>query len=186
MSSIALLGGSFNPPHLGHQMICLWALSTGRAPEVWLVPTFAHAFNKELVPFEHRSAMCQHLVQLFAPGKVMVCSIEAELSAPSLTYNTLQSLCRRYPQHQFHLMVGADILQEKDAWYRFDEIERLAPLLVIGRAGYPSPDETVILPAISSSQIRARLARGQDVSGLLPASVLAYIQAHHLYHCRGT
>ena len=78
-------------------------------------------------------------------------------------------------------MIGADILQEQSSWYRFDELARLAPPLVVGRAGYPSPQGVPELPAVSSSRIRELLARGEDASAWLPAPVLDYIRAAGLY-----
>ncbi len=178
---IALLGGSFNPPHLAHQMICLWALSTQRADEVWLVPSFEHPFQKPLVSFEHRCAMCALLAEPFQRDRVKVSDVEAKLPVPSRTLNTLEYLSQTYPTYGFSLIIGADILQETSKWYRFDEIKRLANILVIGRMGYSSPADDFMLPPISSTSIRKKFFKGHDVSQVIPASVLAYIQAHQLY-----
>ena len=59
MREVALFGGSFNPPHVAHQMVCLFVLETCRVDAVWMVPTFRHAFSKELCGFEHRFRMCE-------------------------------------------------------------------------------------------------------------------------------
>ncbi|MCC6746554.1 MAG: nicotinate (nicotinamide) nucleotide adenylyltransferase [Deltaproteobacteria bacterium] len=182
---VALLGGSFNPPHLGHQMICLWALSTGEVDEVWLVPCNEHAFNKGLCPFEHRLEMCRRATLPFRPELVHVDSVERDIGGRSRTLVTLQHLMERHPAHAFRLLIGADILQEADAWYRFDEVKRLAPLLVIGRDGYPSPTGAPLLPDISSTKIRSALATGESVSQWVPAAVLRYISELGLYRDAG-
>ena len=181
MSRVALLGGSFNPPHLAHQMVCLWALSTEQADQVWLLPCNQHAFGKRLLSFERRFDMCELAAAPLPRGKVQVSTIEREIAGDGRTLITLRRLIADHPEHRFALLVGSDILQEKDSWYRFDEIERLVELLVVGRAGYPSPPYTVELSPISSTQIRELLAAGEDVGHLVPAAVCRYISAHALY-----
>ena len=180
MSSIAIFGGSFNPPHVAHQMVCLLVLEAYPVDQVWVVPTFHHPFAKSLIDFEHRFAMCQLAMAPFG-DRVEVSRIEAELGqAHSRTLDTLQALRSRHPEVSFRLVVGADILAERDKWYRWDEIERLAPPIVIGRAGYPS-ETRFELPAISSTEVRARLAAGQSAAPLVPSRVLEYIADQGLY-----
>ena len=178
---VALLGGSFNPPHVAHQMIGLWVLSTDQADEVWLLPCFRHPFGKNLVDFRHRLEMCRRAALALPPGRVKVSAVEEELGGESRTLFTVQHLQVAHPDCQFRLVIGADILQEQGSWYRFDELSRLAPPLVIGRSGYPSPETAPVLPAVSSSRIRELLLRDEDVSAWLPAPVLEYIHAEGLY-----
>ena len=128
MAKIALLGGSFNPPHLAHQMIILWLLSTKKAERVWLLPCFEHPFGKKLVDFEHRISMCKMLAKDFAHGLVEICSIEEELGGASRTLFSIQQLQLRHPEYIFSLVIGADILLETNSWYGFDQIKRPAPM----------------------------------------------------------
>lgn len=181
MARVGLIGGSFNPPHVAHGMMVYWLLSTRRVDEVWLVPCYRHPLGKDLAPFEHRHQMCQLICQQFLPDMVVSSRVEADLGGESRTLYTIQHLLHELPEHQFHLVVGSDILQEKAEWYRYDEIERLVPILVVGREGYPLPEDAVVLPNISSSSIRRKLQRGEDVSALVPAAVLDHIQMHGLY-----
>jgi nicotinate-nucleotide adenylyltransferase len=182
MSRVALLGGSFNPPHVAHQMAALWVLSTGRADQVWLVPCFQHPFAKKLCAFEHRRRMCELAVEgLWASGLIAVSSVEQELGGTSRTLDTIEHLLGRHPGHELALVIGADILGETDSWYRFEEIERLVDLIVVGRGGYEGPEGTVVLPRVSSTEIRARLRAGEPVDHLVPARVLAYIEEQGLY-----
>jgi len=181
MRRVALLGGSFNPPHVAHQMICLWVLSTEQADEVWLLPCFRHPFRKQLVSFEHRLEMCRRAARALPAGRVLVSTVEEELGGEGRTFHTVQHLIQAHPDCRFRLVIGADILQEKGSWYRFDELAELAPPLVIGRSGYPSPEEVPTLPAVSSTRIRELLARGETPSPWLPAAVLEYIKTERLY-----
>ncbi len=180
-SDIAILGGSFNPPHLAHQMVALWVLAARKASQVWLTPCYHHAFGKALAPFWHRVAMCEALCEALPPGKVQVSRVEAQHPAESRTLFTLRRLIKQHPGKRFALVIGSDILQERDKWYRFDEIERLVEVLVVGRSGYPSPPGAPVLPPISSTAIRRAVAAGSDVGHLVPAAVQSYIRKHDLY-----
>ncbi|MCK5801110.1 MAG: nicotinate (nicotinamide) nucleotide adenylyltransferase [Deltaproteobacteria bacterium] len=178
---VAIFGGSFNPPHVAHQMVCLWALSTGRADEVWMVPCFEHAFDKALVAYEHRREMCELAAASFPTGAVQVSAIEAELGGKSRTFVTVSSLCERYPDRDFSLLIGADLVPEIASWHRADELRELVDLIVVGRSGYEGPSGSAELAAISSTKVRGALRKGADVSGWLPSGVVDYISRHGLY-----
>jgi nicotinate-nucleotide adenylyltransferase len=178
---IALLGGSFNPPHVAHVMAAWWALATQGVREVWLLPSFRHPFGKQLAPFEDRVAMCRLAVA--AVRGVHVCAAEAELADDPLcgkTARTLEHLRQKHPDLDFALLVGADILPETGKWHRWDRVNELARVVVVGRAGYEGGAEPR-LPAISSSLVRERLGRGEDVSALVPRRVVAYVRERALY-----
>jgi len=180
--SIALLGGSFNPPHVAHLMAAYWTLATQDVSEVWLLPAFRHPFGKALAPFEDRVRMCELAVR--ALRGVAVCTAEAELAGDPLagkTARTLEHLKAKHPAYDFALVVGADVLAETDKWYRWDRVKELARIVRVGREGYPAVPGAPSLPAISSTEIRARLARGEDVSGLVPRKVREYAAEKGLY-----
>jgi len=180
--AVALLGGSFNPPHVAHLMAAYWALATQGAEEVWLLPAYRHPFGKPLAPFDDRVRMCE-LAAHHVHG-VVVSAAEAELRDDPLcgrTARTLEHLARKHPDHRFALVVGADILPETAQWYRWDRVQELARVIVVGREGWPPVQGAPTLPRISSSEIRARIARGEDVSGLVPREVLAYVAERGLY-----
>jgi len=168
---IAIYGGSFNPPHLGHALVTAWACWTRQVDQVWLVPVGQHAFGKDLAPFERRRRWCELLAQTVGEG-VRVEPIEGELPGPSYTLNTLRTLQERHPAHRFRLLLGADNLPHVDRWHRWPDIDRDFDPLVVGRVGYDSPDGVPAFPGISSTDVRERIGRGQDVSVLVPAAVL--------------
>ena len=180
----AVFGGSFNPPHVAHQMVCLYVLETHAVDRVLMVPVFKHPFDKQLVPFEHRFAMCQ-LAAAALGGRVEVSRVEQVMGGESSrTLDTLERLRSDAPGESFRLVVGADILGEAHKWYRWDEIQRIARPIVVGRTGFPPvPGAEIALPAISSTEIRAHLARApvSEAAQLVPRSVLDYIAQHHLY-----
>jgi len=182
VTEVALLGGSFNPPHVAHVMAAWWALATQGVGEVWLLPSWRHPFGKELAPWEDRVRMCELAVA--AIRGVHVCAAEAELAEDPLvgrTARTLEHLTAKHPGHRFALVVGSDILRETGDWYRFDRVKELARLIVVGRQGYEPAPGAPSLPGISSTAIRDAIARGEDVSGLVPRRVAEYIAERRLY-----
>jgi nicotinate-nucleotide adenylyltransferase len=179
---IALLGGSFNPPHVGHVMAAWWALATQGVQEVWLLPSYRHPFGKPLAPWEDRVRMCELAVAAIRGAHV--CTAEAELADDPLvgrTARTLEHLVAKHPGHRFALVVGTDLLPETGKWYRFDRVKELARIVVVGRQGYEAAAGAPSLPAISSTAIREAIARGEQVSGLVPLRVAEYIAARALY-----
>jgi nicotinate-nucleotide adenylyltransferase len=178
---LGVLGGTFDPPHLGHLGVVDSALASGQLDRVLLVPCLAHAFGKAPAPFEHRLAMCR----LLAAGepRAEVSDAERDLAVPGRTLELLRVLRERRPEAALRLVVGSDIWSERDAWHRFDEVARLAPPLWIARAGAPPIPESTLPapPEISSRAVRAALAAGERPARLVPAAVLDYIAAHGLY-----
>lgn len=178
---IALLGGSFNPPHVAHLMAAYWVLATQRVSEVWLLPSYKHPFGKDLTPFEHRVHMCELAVAQLRGAHV--CTAEADLATDPLvgrTARTLEHLHAKHPARRFALLVGSDVLAESHKWYRWDRVTELARIIVIGRQGFSGATEPR-LPDVSSTEIRERLQRGESVAEWVPRRVLEYAQQHQLY-----
>jgi len=188
MPRVALFGGSFNPPHVAHQLIGLYVLETQPVDELWFVPTYAHPFGKELVDYEHRVAMCELAAAPLAP-RARVSRAEAELAArPGFVASHTLDLVEHVAAagHAPRLVIGADILRDADKWHRWDDLVARAPLIVVGRAGHPLPAGSVAtdvtMPEISASRIRDLLAHGgSGAAGLVPRDVLRYIAQHNLY-----
>lgn len=179
--NIGIFGGSFDPPHVCHVLLAAYALSVEALDRLLIVPVYQHALGKALAPFEHRVRMCE---LAFADLKrVEVSTLERDLGGVSRTLRLVEALEQRYPGARFRLVVGADILQETARWHRFDEVERRAPLLVIGRSGVPLSVENGVpeLPNVSSTAVRAALAQGNELNGWLPRRVSDYAAQHRLY-----
>lgn len=171
---IAIYGGSFNPPHVGHAMVASWLGWIDRVDEVWLLPTAGHPFAKRLLPFELRAGLCEALAACAGPH-VKVCTLEAELPRPSYTVDTLKELSARHPEHVFQLVIGADILPDTPRWKDWDTIAADYQPIVVGRGGYPPIDGMPTFPEVSSTEIRARHDAGQSIQALVPAGVRALL-----------
>jgi len=189
MRTVGLFGGSFNPPHIAHQLVALYVLET-QVDEVWFVPAYTHPFGKSLAAFDHRVAMCE-LAAAPLGARARVLRSEQELAqkpdfVASRTLDLIEHLTGTYPDIQLRLVVGADILAETDKWYRWDEVVRRAPLIVLGRTGHQLPAGSVAtgvqMPEVSATKARELLAaKDPAIGALLPQTVLRYIARHGLY-----
>jgi nicotinate-nucleotide adenylyltransferase len=188
-ATIAVFGGSFNPPHVAHQMVALYVLETQPVDELWIVPTWKHVFGKELASYDDRVAMCELAAAPLGP-RCVVSRVEEEVARrdgflASRTLDTLEAIAAARPGAALRLVIGADILGETAKWYRWDEVVRRAPPIVVSRGGYPRPAQLasteIEITTLSSTAVRARLAAGEDASGLLPRSVIGYIARKGLY-----
>ena len=184
--ALAVLGGSFDPPHVAHLLIASYVLALGEVSRVLVVPAFEHAFGKPLSPFEERLELCRRCFQEL-PG-VEVSALEAELPRPSYTVRLLERLLRDEPNRPLRLIIGSDVLDETGAWHDFPRVQALAPPLVLTRVGYERPElGPAVLPDVSSTRVRALLARrsepdaARELSWLVPRRVLEHIAAASLY-----
>jgi nicotinate-nucleotide adenylyltransferase len=147
---------------------------------LWIVPTHQHAFDKPLPDFPHRLRMCQ--IAFAGVDRTQVLDIEQQLGGRNLMVRTLEALLDQHPNVRLRLVIGSDLVNQLDRWTEPDRIRALAPLLVVQRegssiVGMPGP----MVPAVSSTEIREHLVRGDDASQWLPPAVIDYITQHRLY-----
>ena len=190
--TLAVLGGSFNPPHLGHALLPGYLLARGDADRVLVAPCWDHPLGKSLAPFERRMSWMR-LALAHYDERVLVSGIEAELAAerggrPSYTLELLEACAARYPEYRVRLVVGSDIVRsgETDRWHRWDVIaERFEPI-VVPRAGW-SDAGAATLPEVSSTAVRGQIERlragGEDardaraaLATMVPSAVAAAIE----------
>lgn len=178
---LAVFGGSFDPPHRAHLEVVREVMARSLADRVLVVPCVRHAFAKQLTDFSHRLCMARTLCDLAGRG-VMVSDIERRLHLSGYTIDTLRALEREHPDEELRLVVGSDVLGESHRWKGFDEVRRLASLIVVLRQGHPIQDADLGPPSdVSSTQVRRILARGEHPGDLVPEPVLRYIRDHGLY-----
>lgn len=158
---LAVIGGSFNPPHLGHALLPGYVLARGDATRVLVAPCADHPLGKALAPFERRMSWVRQALAHY--DNVDVSPIEAELARaregrPSYTLELLEALALRFPDERVRLVVGSDILVsgETDRWHRWDRIAAEFDPIVVPRVGWSEPGAAA-LPDVSSTQVRAQL-----------------------------
>ncbi len=178
-----IFGGSFDPPHLGHAMVCLSALESGQVDRVMMIPVGGHAFGKKTVAtFDQRMEMCKIATQIFG-DRLLVSDIEGNRTGTSYMVDTLEILSKENSTAKFRLIVGSDVAAEVKLWKNADRVLELAPLLEVPRLlKGEKPDQRVgCLPNISSTIIRESLRTGKQLDYLISHSVRQYIEKHKLY-----
>ena len=187
---IGILGGSYNPVHIGHLMLASFVKQFGGFDEVWLMLSPLNPLkvsSDELIPDITRLKMLDIAIGNF-PG-IKVNDIELSMPRPSFTINTLRYLAKRYPRHEFKLIIGADNWKVFDQWKDHEEILEKWGVLIYPRPGYPIgqvyTDGADVIKAptadVSSTFIRKALARGKNMTYFLPAGVHDYITENTLY-----
>jgi len=196
---LGVLGGTFDPVHLGHLAAAEEAVYRFDLEKVLLLPA-RHQPLKEHGPWasdEQRLAM----LRLAAEGnpRFAVSTLELERPAPSYTVDTLRLLHGSYgPSCEIYFLLGIDAVNALDRWREPAELLRLAQLVVMSRGDAHEPDwamlqkmspdatdrvEVLSVPDIdiSSRELRRRVAAGAPIRYQVPEVVWAYINAHHLY-----
>lgn len=187
---IGVLGGSFNPVHIGHLMLASYLKQFEGFDEVWLMLSPLNplkANSAELIPDVTRLRMLD--IALKGAEGIKVSDIELSMPRPSYTVNTLRYLAKRYPRHSFKLIIGADNWKIFSQWKDAQSIIDDFGVVVYPRPGYPlgtifdAGVEVGKAPTadISSSFIRSSIARGKDMNFFLPAGVYEYIKNNNLY-----
>lgn len=178
MTKIGLFGSSFNPPQIGHYSVIKDLADQGIFDEIWLVPVYKHAFDKELLPFETRLDLANCLAKDVGSPNVKVSTVERDLGkTPTYTFDTVTALRTRHPDADFHMIVGSDVKNDLPKWHRIEELRHILNFHFIPRDGF----EASPYPKVSSTEIRDKLRRGEAVTGLLSASVAEYVLKHGLY-----
>ncbi len=190
---VALLGGTFDPIHLGHLRIAAAALDHPGVHEVRLLPAIhpPHKPHGAHATFEHRVAMCR--IACAEAPKVSVWELESELESPCYTIDTLDQAAARLAPKTPVFVMGADSLIDLPSWHRPDELLESYALLVVRRPGFDLarvPASTLSMVHILemnesalSSTLARNLAHGRG-NASVPAGVDRYIHDHHLYRPR--
>lgn len=189
---IGILGGSFNPVHIGHIMLASYLAMFTRLDSVWLTLSPVNplkATSSELLPDIERLKMLEMAVK--PVNGTGVCDIELSMPKPSYTIDTLRLLARRYPRRRFKLIIGSDNWRIFEKWKDSEAILDEFGVIVYPRPGYPV-DSTIYddrvdivrapMTDLSSTFIRHALAKGKDMGPFLPPGIYDYITKNHLYN----
>ena len=197
MARIGILGGTFNPPHLGHLICAQEAYLALELDEVVLVPARIppHKPVEEEPGAEHRLALCR--LSTHGDPRISVSALEIEREGPSYTVDTLKELHAQTPDNELFLIVGGDVAAGLPRWREPERVLSLARLAVAKRRGtartavenalaeVPGGDRAqffrMIRIGISSTEIRRRVRAGQSIRYLVRDQVADYIHEHRLY-----
>ena len=180
-----ILGGTFDPVHNAHLAMARAALEHLKLDKVVFMPTGTPRYRTPPVAGgEHRVAMLR--LALADNDSCEVDTRELAPGASGYTVDTLRELRLEHgPDTPLWLLIGADQHSKLDAWHRPEDVKRLARIAVFVRPGTALDKAISLVPMepmpISASEIRARVARGEDISPLVPPAVADYIARQRLY-----
>ncbi len=198
---IGILGGSFNPIHLGHLIMAQDAREAFDLATVLFTPCDRppHKPAAPMAAIEHRAAMLE--AALAGSLYFQTCDLEIKRGGTTYSIDTVRTLIRKYPDNELIFIIGSDTLPELHLWKDAPELLRLCRFVTMARPGFDlqdmrnkdlqlGPELTQALLAnvaighqvdISASDIRHRIAEGMSIRYLVPDTVEMYIAEHRLY-----
>jgi nicotinate-nucleotide adenylyltransferase len=193
MKKVGIMGGTFDPIHIGHLIAAEQARDACGLDEVWFIPTHSppHKHAPTGASPDHRLAMVRLAIADYPPFRLS--DLEIRRGGVSYTIDTVERLTADRPDTQFAYIIGADMVEYLPRWHRIEEIAAKITFIGLARPGYTLDGElpewlrrrvtTVEIPLIdiSSTAIRARIRAGRSVRFLIPPPVQAYIEENGLY-----
>jgi nicotinate-nucleotide adenylyltransferase len=185
---IGILGGTFNPIHIGHLILAEEAREKLQLDQVIFVPAFLppHKVISDIAPVRARLAMLRLAIagnQYFA-----ISDVEIKRDGKSYTIDTINEFRKIYPHDELYFIIGSDLLKYLDEWKDVDAIIKLVKFVVVTRPGYPlesipSYINTMAIRAvdISAYEIRQCIKRERSFRYLVPEAVYKYIIKKKLY-----
>lgn len=200
MKEIGILGGTFDPIHIGHTKLGIEAIKQFDLSEIWIIPAFnpPHKALKNVTSYEDRVNMIRLAIENLSQFKIL--EIEKMRGGKSYTSETLKELVSLYPKTRFSFIIGADSLYEIEDWHKPEEVMKFARLLVALRT-YDKAYKSLVEQAdylkekynadieiisynkidISSNEIRSLVSKNKDYSALVDEQVKKYIESNKLY-----
>lgn len=195
---VAILGGAFNPPQIGHLDIADIVLRSRAVEQVWFTPCNNHMYNKKMSSSEDRLNMCKLMCRDNPRLKVFDYEIANNLKGD--TYGFIEKLLKdnNYSNYEFSLVIGMDNANEFSKWYKYESLEKMIRFLVVSRQGivrdekidwYTKAPHIYIgggqrIANVSSTEIRNMIANNELKTGLVLPEVEKYIKEHNLYQER--
>ena len=183
---IGILGGTFDPIHLGHVAAARAAMDCQHLDRVLFIPTGVPPHRPATVAdAAQRIEMCRLAID--DEKRFEVSDIEVRRKGVSYTVDTLRELRKLHPHDELFLILGWDAAKLFSSWHEPDEVRRLASVIIVTRPGSGPPTGTSEIvcerptPDISASELRRAIAGGERVTELLPEAVAAYVAKNRLY-----
>ncbi len=198
MQRIGILGGTFDPPHMGHLILGEYAADALDLTHMLFVPAGdpPHKQQDAKTPVEHRLAMLR--LALSDNGRFHISRADIDRPGPHYSVDMVRIIRQEYPNAEIYFVMGGDSLSDLPKWHLPDEFIRLCKLAVMRRPGdsaasdmhdhvLPGLAERVVmidapLIDISGIHIRARVQAGHSIRYLVPEAVREYIQTSQLYN----
>ena len=190
---IGILGGTFDPVHIGHLLVAQDAREALGLARVVFVPAASppHKMAGAIAPGSARFEMIQLAIR--DNPAFSVSDVEFRRSGHSFSVDMVDELGKELGEVDLHFLIGEDNLKDIWSWKEPERLFRICRIVVIGRAGNRREQGPLELPGpvlaldihrivCSSSEIRSRVQRGESIRYLVPPDVERYIYDHRLYH----
>jgi nicotinate-nucleotide adenylyltransferase len=192
MTRLGVMGGTFDPIHHGHLVAASEVASAFNLDGVLFVPTGEPWQKSKVTDGEHRYLMS--VIATASNPRFKVSRVDIDRDGPTYTIDTLRDIRAMHPDAELFFITGADAIKQILEWKDVDQIWPLAHFVAVTRPGHklelpPAPSGAISvleIPAlaISSTDVRARVAEGEPVWYLVPDGVVQYIGKHNLYQAR--
>ncbi len=187
---VGVLGGTFDPPHVGHLVTAVDVLEQLDLDVVLMVVAnepWQKVGSRDITPAATRMEMMRLAVE--GVDGVEASDVELARGGPSFTVDTLEHLSRIHPGAELHLILGSDAASLLHTWHRPEDVSRLCRLVVVARPGVDTsvPERfegvTVEVPRldVSSTDLRRRAATGRSLRFLVPEPVISLVRERGLY-----
>lgn len=198
LMKIAILGGSFDPPHIGHSLVALQIKEILKLDKIWLMPCFIHPFGKKLSSASHRLSMTKYLED----KNIKVSNFEIENKKVSYTIDTLNALSKKYKNDIFYWILSSEDLEDFQKWKNWKKIVEKYNLIIFPRRPQINlkekvkkclnlksiPDNIIIVSlnklitaSVSSTIIRERVRKDLPIAYMVPEKVEQFIAVNKLY-----
>ena len=185
--AIGILGGTFNPIHIAHLLLAEQVYSKLNLDEIWFIPDNIppHLVKKGAIDARDRVEMLRLAISDNPHFKLEL--MEIIRGGVSYTMDTIKALKKRYPENDFYLIMGGDMVNDFKNWKNPDELASLIKLVGVKRPGYVQLSNYPVIwvdapfMSVSSTQIRELLLAGESVRYLVPDKVIDYINEKGLY-----
>ena len=189
MTRLGVMGGTFDPIHHGHLVAASEVASAFNLDGVLFVPTGEPWQKSKVTDGEHRYLMS--VIATASNPRFKVSRVDIDRDGPTYTVDTLRDIRAMHPDAELFFITGADAIKQILEWKDVDQVWPLAHFVAVTRPGHqlelpPAPSGAISvleIPAlaISSTDVRARVAEGEPVWYLVPDGVVQYIGKHNLY-----
>ncbi|WP_079910598.1 nicotinate-nucleotide adenylyltransferase [Paenibacillus sp. 32352] len=191
---VGIMGGTFDPIHIGHLIAAQCAFEQGGLDQVWFMPTNVPPHKRQApgaTPEQRWEMVCRAV-----EGHPSFRPLDIELQKGGVSYSidTVKLLKQQHPDIRFSYIIGADMVQFLPKWYKFEELLQLISFIGLQRPGYPLdigelPEPvkgsvtfvTMPLMELSSTYIRERVAAGKTIRYMVPDRVYDYIEESGIY-----
>ena len=183
---IGILGGTFNPPHMGHLVLAQEFIENLGLDKILFIPTNISP-HKEIESANVYNRF--EMIKLAVAGNECfeVLDLEVKREGVSYTIDTVKEVKRKYPDQELYLIIGSDLANDFSDWKDYEEIKKIVKVVVACRKSFPLKEKgdfvlsDVTQIEISSSKIRNSIREGHDVKYFVNTEVLNYIKKHELY-----